>query len=168
VRAARLTVDTHTTTHHNRHCRVIINPAAITAAISAGRGNEMIGSKAPPDTPPATSPANSSPAETATWTYEEVARMFNVTKQTVYEWVRAGSIPSPIYLGSTARFRASDIAAVLDRGLSIAGTFTVAPSPRSERASKARKKANTPKRKKVSTSKVKSKKQPAKKGAQHK
>lgn len=63
------------------------------------------------------------------FTYADVARVKLVTKQTVYEWVKRGMIPSPIYTGSTARFTRDQFDIILT-GCSEPGSYTPAPSPR--------------------------------------
>jgi len=90
----------------------------------------MIAPTAPPKTP-----ASSSTSDTTLpprqWTYAEVALVKRVTKQTVYEWVKRGMIPSPVYTGFTARFTEEQVAEILT-GVKQPGSYTVTPSPRSE------------------------------------
>ena len=71
------------------------------------------------------------------FTYEEVARLKRVTKQTVMEWVKRGMVPSPIYTGFTARFTQEQVADIMC-GCSVPGTYPVTLSPRAQIAKKAR------------------------------
>lgn len=84
-------------------------------------------SKAPPA--PKGVPDTPMPVPVATYTYSDVAQYRRVEKQTVYEWVKTGRIPSPIYEGSTARFTADQFAQICT-GLMPKGTYTPAESPR--------------------------------------
>ncbi len=63
------------------------------------------------------------------FTYAEVATAKRVQKQTVYEWVKRGMIPSPVYTGSTARFTEEHFGVIME-GPSVPGSYTPAPSPR--------------------------------------
>jgi excisionase family DNA binding protein len=65
------------------------------------------------------------------FTYADVARLKLVSKQTVYEWVKRGMIPSPIYTGHTARFTRAQVETILTERAE-PGTYTPAPSPRAD------------------------------------
>lgn len=91
----------------------------------------MIESSPPP---PATLPPPVAPPEMRfpqQFTYQEVANLKRVTKQTVMEWVKKGMIPSPIYTGYTARFTEDQVADIM-MGTRPAGFYPVTSSPRSE------------------------------------
>ena len=68
--------------------------------------------------------------QSASLTYDEVAGLLKVTPQTVMEWVKRGQMESPLYLGSTARFRIASVQEVMHKGLQLPGTHTPALSPR--------------------------------------
>jgi len=64
------------------------------------------------------------------YTYADLAEQFRVGQQTIYEWVKRGRIPSPVYIGATARFTHEQFQLIL-KGPGPAGTFTPAESIRS-------------------------------------
>ena len=66
----------------------------------------------------------------ASFTYRDVAKMCRVTVQTVYTWVKSGRIPSPNYIGYTARFTPEAVWSILHYNAP-AGTYPVTQSPRS-------------------------------------
>ena len=74
------------------------------------------------------------------WTYREVASLMAVQTQTIMDWVRKGRIASPVYLGGIARFT-QDMVAAIRAGISPAGTFPVADSPRANARKKSIEKA---------------------------
>ncbi len=85
------------------------------------------------------------------YTYKEVAFAMKVQKQTVYEWVKRGMIPSPIYTGSTARFTQEMFTAIVNEP-KVHGKYTPAPSHRAEVGKLGGPKPKPkPKRKKVAT-----------------
>lgn len=71
------------------------------------------------------------------YTYDEVARLKRVKKQTVQEWVKHGMIPSPVYTGFTARFTEEQVAEIMC-GTGERGKYPVAESPRARIAKQAR------------------------------
>jgi excisionase family DNA binding protein len=103
------------------------------AAIAAdpNRRRTMIPSQPPPTKAPSIVPTADPTLPPRTWTYAEVALTMRVQKQTVYEWVKRGMIPSPTYIGFTARFTDEQMSAIMS-GVKAPGTFKVTPSPRSE------------------------------------
>lgn len=96
----------------------------------------MIDSAPPPDPIPAPPPPPDL-SQFQQFTYDDVARLKRVSKQSVMDWVRTGKVPSPIYTGFTARFTPDQVAEIMV-GTSAAGTFPVTPSPRAEIAAAAR------------------------------
>jgi hypothetical protein len=65
------------------------------------------------------------------YTYADIAAMMRVGVQTVFEWVKRGKVPSPNYIGHTARFTAEHVTQIVN-GVQPAGTFTAKRSPRAE------------------------------------
>lgn len=94
------------------------------------------------------------------WRYEDIAKLKQVAKQTVMEWVKRGMIPSPVYTGANARFTDEMVATIMT-GTSAPGTFPVTLSPRAQWAREARerkeKEAKRAARKKATKSKSKPK-----------
>jgi excisionase family DNA binding protein len=64
--------------------------------------------------------------------YEQLAKEIGVAVPTLYEWVRKGRIPSPIYLGSIPRFTRAVAQQLLERGTDPDGTHEVRSSKRRE------------------------------------
>lgn len=102
------------------------------------------------------------------YTYEDVAEVMRVSKSAVYKWVKEGRVPSPTYMGKTARFNAEVFSEIIV-GVSPPGTFTVGDSPRRKIGRKGgnpnvMKKKKKPTAKKAAAKKKPAKKKPAKKG----
>jgi len=98
------------------------------------------------------------------YTYADLAAHFRVGHQTIYEWVKRGRIPSPVYVGATARFTHAQYLMIL-KGPGPAGTFVPAESIRSEVGKKGGGNWRLPKgKRKKPTKKPTAKKPTAKKG----
>lgn len=65
------------------------------------------------------------------YTYADLAQRMRVGQQTIMEWVKRGRIPSPIYIGATARFTREQYLTII-RGPQAAGSFVPADSIRSK------------------------------------
>lgn len=63
--------------------------------------------------------------------YADVASGLKVSERSLMRWIKAGSVPSPVYLGAMARFPLDYVQKVLTDGVRIPGTYDVAPSVRS-------------------------------------
>lgn len=63
------------------------------------------------------------------YTYAELAAALRVSVQTVEVWVKRGQIPSPVYIGHTARFTLETLTQIL-KGVGKPQTYPVADSPR--------------------------------------
>lgn len=63
------------------------------------------------------------------YTYAEVAAKLRVSVQTLEVWVKRGRVPSPIYIGHTARFTFDALLAIL-HGTNKDHTHPVSDSPR--------------------------------------
>jgi excisionase family DNA binding protein len=63
------------------------------------------------------------------YTYSEVAAAFKVSIQTVEQWVKRGRIPSPKYIGVTARFDLDALLAMV-AGVKPPHTYPVSDSPK--------------------------------------
>ena len=86
----------------------------------------------PTPEPPKVNPfADTRPEIPPMWTYREVAAMCRVSLQTLQEWVKRGRVPSPTYIGFSARFTQEQVADIMC-GRKKAGSYPVAPSPRAE------------------------------------
>jgi hypothetical protein len=70
------------------------------------------------------------------FTYADVASICRVSEQTLRRWVRYGKVPSPIYVGSTARFTSHHVG-IIHSGAKPPLTFPPNFSPRSKVAGKA-------------------------------
>lgn len=75
-------------------------------------------------------PSYLSSALPKSFTYRDIAELCRVTVQTVYTWVKSGRIPSPHYIGYTARFTPEAVWSILNYDAP-AGTYPVTQSPRS-------------------------------------
>jgi SpoVK/Ycf46/Vps4 family AAA+-type ATPase len=62
--------------------------------------------------------------EIARLTYKEVATLFNVSAQTVMQWVKRGQFMPPVYFGAAARFSLVECRKVLSQGLYPPKTFS--------------------------------------------
>lgn len=124
----------------------------------------MIESKPPPPSQPPL-PEMRPSLDQEFFTYTDVCDLFKVTRQTVMHWVKNGRMPSPRYIGATARFVRADILAVID-GPAARGTFEVRDSPRSETATLAYVKRIT-KPKKAKPKKAVAKQKPKSKAKPH-
>jgi excisionase family DNA binding protein len=63
------------------------------------------------------------------FTYADIAAALKVSVQTVEMWVKRGKIPSPIYIGVTARFTLAHLQEIYT-GVKPAQSFPVSDSPR--------------------------------------
>lgn len=68
--------------------------------------------------------------------YADIAAELTVSVRTLQRWIATGSVPSPEYHGSLARFPLDYSDSILENGPSLPGTYTRAPSVRA--AGKAR------------------------------
>lgn len=78
-------------------------------------------------------PAPSNPNQS--YTYQDLADFKKVKKHTVYKWVREGSIPSPVYIGGSARFTADQVALILSSTI-VPGTYKRVDSTKAKAARK--------------------------------
>lgn len=102
------------------------------------------------------------PGVPAVFTYDDVAQFKRVGKAAVYQWVRKGCIPSPVYTSGTARFTEDQVAAIMI-GVGAPGTYPVGDSPRRATAQQAMRKKKAA-AKKAAAKKAGAKKAGAKKG----
>lgn len=98
-----------------------------------------------------------------TYTYDDVAALKQVKKQTVYKWVRLGCIPSPVYTRGTARFTADQVAEIMSVSM-IPGTYKPADSLRRNVAKKVAAKRKAAKARAAKKVAAKKKKATPKKG----
>lgn len=112
-----------------------------------------------PAVPPPAKPPTPPPA---VFTYDDVANFKRVGKAAVYQWVRKGCIPSPVYTSGTARFTEEQLATIMV-GVGAAGTYPVGASPRRATAQQAMRKKKAA-AKKAAAKKAGAKKAKAKKG----
>ena len=68
---------------------------------------------------------------TRMYRYGQAALILGVSESTLMRWVKEGRIPSPHYLGTTARFSAEQVETLKREGLCRAGTFKPVVSLRS-------------------------------------
>jgi len=53
-------------------------------------------------------------------TAEDLAKVFQVTRKTISNWLIRGAIPRPVKIGGVVRWRRSDIEAMLDETIGVA------------------------------------------------
>lgn len=80
------------------------------------------------------------------YTYADVASSLRVSVQTVEVWVKQGRIPSPLYIGHTARFTLDAIKQIR-MGVQKPQTYPVADSPRAANSRAGKTKVKEAKRK---------------------